>query len=287
MVIQSPGGWGWDRLRHAVQDIGSATPEEYWRDERLSDSAPVVRRVGIAAIWRALARGMNDFGASRTDVVFLCVIYPVIGLLLGALASGHGLLPLLFPLASGFALVGPFAAIGLYEMSRRREQGASVTWLDAFGVIRSPAIWPIVLLGMLLTAIFLLWLVVAQLIYVLTLGPAPPVSAGLFIRDVLTTRAGWTMIVVGVGVGLLFAILVLAISSVSFPLLLDRDAGIGTAVSTSVRVMAANPLVMVTWGLVVAGALVLGMLPLFVGLVVVLPVLGHATWHLYREVVER
>ena len=287
MVIQSPPGWGWDRLRHAVQDIGSATPEEYWRDERLSGSAPVVRSVGIAAIWRALARGVNDFGASRTDVVFLCVIYPVIGLLLGVLASGHGLLPLLFPLASGFALVGPFAAIGLYEMSRRREQGASVTWLDAFGVIRSPAIRPIVLLGILLTMLFLLWLVVAQLIYVLTLGPAPPVSAGLFIRDVLTTRAGWTMIVVGVGVGLLFAILVLAISSVSFPLLLDRDAGIGTAVSTSVRVMAANPLVMATWGLVVAGALVLGMLPLFVGLVVVLPVLGHATWHLYREVVER
>lgn len=287
MVIQSPPGWGWDRLRLAIQDIGSAKPSEYWSDGSLASETPVVRKITIADLRDALAQGLSDFAANRTDVIFLCVIYPIVGLVLGRLASGYGLLPLIFPLASGFALVGPFAAVGLNEMSRRRERGGSVTWVDAFGVLRSPSIGAIMLLGLLLIAVCLLWLVVAQIIYDLTLGPAPPVSTETFFRDVFTTSAGWTMIVVGVGAGFLFAVLVLAISVVSYPLLLERNVGIGTAVATSVRAVTANPLSMAVWGLIVAGGLVLGSLPFLVGLVVILPVLGHATWHLYRKVVQR
>jgi uncharacterized membrane protein len=124
-------------------------------------------------------------------------------------------------------------------------------------------------------------------IYVFTLGPEPPPSVAAFLSEVFTTGAGWAMIAIGIGVGFLFAALVLAISVVSFPMLLDRNVGIGTAVSTSMRTVAANPGIMALWGLIVAGGLVLGSLPLFVGLVVVLPVLGHATWHLYRTVVPR
>jgi uncharacterized membrane protein len=287
MVIQSPPGWGWDQLTQAVHEIGSAKPEEYWHEGAAETAAPVVRRIGVADLRDALARGLDDFEANRTDVIFLCVIYPILGLLLGRLASGYGLLPLIFPLASGFALVGPFAAVGLNEMSRRREQGGSATWIDAFGVLRSPSIGTILLLGLLLIALFLLWLVVAEIIYVVTLGPEPPTSVTAFAHDVFTTGAGWAMIVVGIGVGFLFAVLVLAISVVSFPLLLDRNAGIGTAVTTSMRAVAANPGIMGLWGLIVAAGLVLGSLPFFVGLVVVLPVLGHATWHLYRKVVAR
>jgi uncharacterized membrane protein len=287
MVIQSPPGWGWDRLRLAAHEIGAAKPEEYWHEGAAADAAPAVRRIGLAELRDALARGLADFEANRTDVVFLCIIYPVIGLALGRLASGYGLLPLLFPLASGFALVGPFAAVGLNEISRRRERGGDVRWVDAFGVLRAPSIGSIMLLGLMLVALFLLWLVVAQVIYVVTLGPQPPASATGFIADVFTTTAGWTMIVVGVGVGFLFALLALAVSVVSFPLLLDRNVGIGTAISTSMRVVAANPGAMALWGVIVAGGLVLGSLPLFVGLVVVLPILGHATWHLYRNVVPR
>ena len=138
-----------------------------------------------------------------------------------------------------------------------------------------------------LIALFMLWLVVAQIIYVVTLGPQPPASVAGFISEVFTTSAGWTMIVVGIGAGFLFALLVLAVSVVSFPLLLDRNVGIGTAISTSMRAVSANPGVMALWGLIVACGLVIGSIPLFVGLVVVLPVLGHATWHLYRKVVPR
>jgi uncharacterized membrane protein len=287
MVIQSPPGWGWDQIRLAVHEIGAAKPEEYWHEGTAADAPPAVRRIGLGDLWNALARGVADFEANRTDVIFLCVIYPVIGLVLGRLASGHGLLPLLFPLASGFALVGPFAAVGLNEISRRREASSDVRWVHAFGVLRAPSIGSIMLLGLMLIALFLLWLVVAQIIYVVTLGPLPPVSVSSFASDVFTTSAGWTMIVVGIGVGFLFALLALAVSVVSFPLLLDRNVGIGSAVSTSMRAVATNPGVMALWGLIVACGLVLGSLPFFVGLVVVLPVLGHATWHLYRSVVPR
>jgi uncharacterized membrane protein len=287
MVIQSPPGWGWDQVKLAANQIGSAAPEDYWREGVQDNTAPMVRRVGVNDLRDALACGLADFQANRTDVIFLCVIYPIIGIVLGRVASGYGLLPLLFPLASGFALIGPLAAVGLNEMSRRRERGDETRWVDAFGVLHAPSIGSIALLGVLLIGLFLLWLVLAQVIYVVTLGPAAPASASAFFTDVFTTRAGWTMIVVGVGVGFLIALLVLSISVVSFPLLLDRNVGIGTAVSTSVRVVTTNPGTMAAWGFIIACSLVIGSLPLFVGLVVVLPVLGHATWHLYRKVVPR
>jgi len=285
MTIRTPPGWGCDQLTDAMHSIGSASPEEYWHTTAERSATPIVRRLGLADLTGALAGGLQDFKANRTDVIFVCVIYPILGLLLGRLASGYGLLPLLFPLASGFALVGPLAAVGLNEMSRRREQGETVSWMDAFGVLRAPSIGSIALLGGLLVAVFLLWMVGAQVIYVATLGPAAPVSVVAFARDVLGTEAGWALIVVGVGVGFLFAVLVLAISVVSFPLLLDRNAGIDTAVWTSMRVVAMNPGVMAVWGAIVVALLVLGSLPALVGLVVVLPVLGHATWHLYRRAV--
>jgi uncharacterized membrane protein len=246
---------------------------------------PAVCRIKAADLRDVLIRGLGDFGAYRTDVIFLCLIYPVVGIVLAWLTFGYEMLPLLFPLASGFALLGPVAAVGLYEMSRQREQGNRITWVDAFGVIRSPAFGAILVLGLVLLTIFLLWLLAANVIYQLTLGPEPPVSMAAFARDVFTTRAGWAMIVVGVGVGFLFALLVLEISVVSFPLLLDRDVGLYTAVRTSIRAVAANPGPMAVWGLIVASGLVIGSIPAFLGLIIVMPVLGHATWHLYRKVV--
>ncbi len=256
-------------------------------EENLAPALPEVRRLTIADLGDVLAKGLDDFAAYRTDVIFLCVVYPVIGLIMGRLAFGYGMLPLLFPLASGFALIGPFAAVGLYEMSRRREQGGPVAWPDAFGVIRSRSFGAIVVLGLLLVAIFLIWLITAETIYETTLGPQPAASIGSFARDVFATGAGWTTIVVGVGVGFLFALLVLVISVVSFPLLLDRDVGLGAAISTSVRAVIVYPGPMAIWGLIVAGGLVIGSIPLFLGLIIIMPVLGHATWHLYRKVVPR
>jgi uncharacterized membrane protein len=282
-MIKTPPGWGADVIRHAYQSITTASPD--WSERASTPFA--VRRIHIADLRWALARGMQDFAASRTDVIFLCVIYPLLGLLLARVASGYEMLPLVFPLASGFALVGPLAGVGLNEMSRRREQGLSAGWADAFGVFRSRSILSIALLGAVLIGMFLFWLVLSNAVYNLTLGPQPPASLGSFAHDVLFTHAGRMMAIVGIGSGFVFAAVALTISVVSFPMLLDRNVSLEAAVRTSARVVARNPITMAVWGLIIAGGLVIGSIPLLLGLIFVMPVLGHATWHLYRRAIPR
>ena len=173
-------------------------------------------------------------------------------------------------------------------MSRRREQGLPTNWATAFSVLGSPSFGAIAALVLLLTAIFLIWLGVAWGIYAMALGQIEPnqISTMQFMRDVLTTREGWWMIGIDMSVGFLFAVFVLMISVVSFPMLLDRDVGLLTAMHTSIRAVMENPGPMALWGLIVAASLVIGSIPLFVGLVIVIPVLGHATWHLYRRLLS-
>jgi uncharacterized membrane protein len=251
-------------------------------------NAPVrleIRHLTPSDVLQALARGLDDFAAMPSHALFLCIFYPLIGLCLIAFVSGYAMLPLAFPIAAGFALVGPFAAIGLYELSRRREGGLDTSSSHALDVLHSRSIGAILALGVLLMLIFLVWVAVADAIYVANFGYAAPASFSKFVSDIFTTPAGWTVIVVGTVVGFLFAVLALTISAISFPLLLDRDVGAAVAVFTSIRVVFANPVAMALWGLIVAFLLVAGSLPFFLGLTVVMPVLGHATWHLYRKAV--
>lgn len=245
-----------------------------------------VRRIGVADLKDALAKGYDDFLAMPTHAMFLCLIYPILGLLLARLAFGYSILPLLYPLVTGFALVGPFAALGLYELSRRREAGLPVSVSNAFDVFESSSIGAIAALGLLLLVVLTVWVALANGIYTATLGYAPPASIGEFAREVLTTPAGWMLIIVGNAVGFCFAVVVLTIGVVSFPLLLDRDVGAAVALHTSIRAVALNPQTMALWGFIVAALLLVGSLPFFLGLTVVMPVLGHATWHLYRKLVE-
>lgn len=251
-----------------------------------SPARPAVRRITPSDLWQSLRRGVDDFSAMPSHAIFLCVIYPLLGLFLIAVTLGHAMLPLAFPIAAGFALIGPLAAIGLYELSRRREAGLDSSSVHALDVLHSPSLGAIIALGLLLMAIFLIWLAVAQAIYVANFGYASPASIGQFVGEVLRTPAGWHLVIEGTGVGFLFAVTVLTMSVVSFPLLLDRDVGAAVALLTSIRVVATNPLTMALWGLVVTALLVLGSLPFFLGLAVVMPMLGHATWHLYRRAVE-
>jgi uncharacterized membrane protein len=247
---------------------------------------PVVRKITPADLKEALAKGFDDFWAMPSHLVFLGLIYPVVGVCLAALTFSNNALPLLYPLASGFALIGPFAGIGLYEISRRRELGLPVSWQDAFNVLKSPSIPSIIALGILLLVIFLTWLTTARLLYQSIFGYEVPASFAQLVNQVLTTSEGMRLIVLGNIIGFVFAVAVLSISVISFPLLLDRDVGVAVAVFTSVKAVAMNPLTMALWGLIVAAALLIGSIPLFVGLAIVMPVLGHATWHLYRRVVE-
>lgn len=246
---------------------------------------PAVNTIDGHDLSMALRRGVDDFLAMPTHALFIGLIYPLVGVVLATVAFGLEILPLVFPLAAGFALIGPFAAIGLYELSRRREQGLSTEWALAFANLTRPAAGALAGMGMLLTAIFASWLVAAQGLYWALYGDAEPASLLDFARDVFLTPRGWALIIVGNLIGFAFSLVVLAISVVSVPMLVDRNIDLATAIETSLAAFRRNPRILTAWGFIVAGLLVLGSLPLFVGLAVVMPILGHATWHLYRRVV--
>ena len=281
--VENPFEFVIEKLGWAASDIGRAVLPNPTR--HIGEAVPVVQKITVSDLWDSLKKGVADVGALRDDILFIGLIYPLAGLVLARLAFSYDLLPLVFPLASGFALIGPFAAVGLYEMSRRRERGEHVTWADSFGVLRSPALGSILLVGAILLALFGVWLAVAYQIYLMNLGHAAPQTIASFERSVFQTGGGWAMIAEGFGAGFLFAALAFAIGVVSFPLLLDRDVGMVTAVMTSLKAARDNLGVMIVWGLVVAGLLALGSLPALVGLIFVVPLLGHATWHLYRKLV--
>jgi uncharacterized membrane protein len=248
-------------------------------------AGPVIRTIQLSDLHDALKRGWEDFKAVPSHAIVLCVIYPVLGLVLARTVMGYSVLPLLFPLAAGFALIGPFAALGLYELSSRRELGEEASAWDAMEVLRSPSFGAMLGLGTLLLALFVTWVATAQAIYVAAFGYEGVTGISDFLRRVLTTPQGWWLIVVGCGAGFLFALAALCISVISFPLMLDRHASAGEAMVTSLRAVAKNPVPMAAWGVIVAVLLALGTIPAFLGLAVVIPLLGHATWHLYRKVI--
>jgi uncharacterized membrane protein len=248
-------------------------------------SIPTIREISLSDLLDALRLGWEDFKAVPSHAIILCAIYPVLGLLLARTVLGYSVLPLLFPLAAGFAMLGPFAALGLYELSRRRERGEEPSAWDALEVLRSPSFGAMLGLGTLLLALFVTWVATAQAIYIAVFGYEAAAEIPDFARRVLTTSQGWWLIIVGCGVGFLFAVVALCISVVAFPMMLDRHVGAGEAMVTSLRVAAKNPVTVAAWGLIVAALLVAGSIPFFLGLAVVIPLLGHATWHLYRKAV--
>src|SRR3977135_3445401 len=253
---------------HYTDDIVSPEPQA------VGIASPfVIRKISLSDLSEALRLGWEDFKAMPSHAIVLCVIYPILGLVLFRMVLGYSVSPLLFPLPSGFTLIGPFAALGLYELSRRRERGEEAAAWDAIHVLRAPSFGAILGLGVLLLVLFATWIATADAIYVATFGHAPAATIPDFARRVLTTPEGWSLIIVGCGVGFLFAFVALCVSVVSFPLLLDRHTTAIDAIRTSLQAVRENPLTMAVWGLIVAVLLAIGSLPFFVGPAVVLPVL--------------
>jgi uncharacterized membrane protein len=253
----------------------------------LNIARPSVREISLVDLKEALRKGLDDFLAMPSHLLFLGLFYPLFGLVLGAFMFTEDGIALLFPLVAGFALVGPVLATPFYEASRRREQGRKPSWREVLEIFSSSAIWSLAVLGILLMIIFVAWMAAAQAIYTGIYGAHSPAGLVAFLTDVLTTYRGWSLILIGHAVGFVFAVIAFTISVVSFPLLVDRDVGAGVALRTSVDAVLANPGTMALWGLIVAVLLAIGSLPLLVGLAVVMPILGHATWHLYRRTVDR
>jgi uncharacterized membrane protein len=244
-----------------------------------------IRKITVADLRYALKKGWEDFNALPSHALFLTIIYPVVGIMIVRFIHGSSLLPMLFPMIGGFALLGPFAAVGLYELSRRREAGEEVHARHVYHLFQQHCRVSCTALGAVLFLLFVTWIVTAQAIYDTTFQGVTPASFGAFARLLFTTREGWELIIIGNLVGFLFAVVVFSISVISFPLVLDRHVSAPVAMATSIRAVAKNPGPLALWAAMIAAAMFLGSLPLFIGLIVVIPVIGHASWHLYRRMI--
>lgn len=280
-TIGNPLSWGAKALKGAGRTAGEVATH-LGSSEEIS---PTIQPLDMDDIRAALALGWKDLLKFRSDVLALVVIYPMIGFALAFLAFEQALLPMLFPMAAGFALLGPVASIGMYEISRQNEEAGEASWGSALSALRSRVVGPVMMLGLFMLGWFMLWMAAAFAIYSFTLGPAMPSSTMGFISDVFTTSAGWTMIILGMGIGALFAVVVLFVSAIGFPMLIDKPVGLPVAVVTSAQAVRQNLMPMLAWGVIVSVLLAIATIPVFLGLILVLPWLGHATWHLYRMAV--
>ena len=279
----------------AARSIAGSTPN---RAATSSKSQVPVRRITSDDLKQSLSDGWSDFMEMRGDILFLAILYPLIGIAAAVATVGSPLLPLFVPIAAGVGLLGPVAAVGFYEMARRRESGLHSNWAHFLDVRKRPSFDEIAAVSGLLFAIFGLWLVAAAGLYVLLWGVwnppwlssyvwYDPHSFGEFVGRLFTTARGWALILIGGGIGIAFAALVLAVSVVSMPMLVDCDVSAAKAVRTSMKATRENAGTMLRWGIIVAALLIAGSIPLFIGLAVVLPWLGYSTWHLYTRLVDR
>lgn len=246
---------------------------------------PVVRAVTGADIRAALVAGLDDFRAAPVYGLFFGAVYALGGVLLVAAVTVLHMPWLGYPLAAGFALVGPFVAVGLYEVSRRIEAAAPLSWGGVLGAVWAQRGREFSWLAFVTLFVFLIWMYQVRLLLALFLGFKSFASFAGFLTVIFTTPEGLMFLAVGHVVGAALSVAVFSLTVVSFPLLLDRDVDFVTAMITSVKAVVTSPGPMLGWAAVVVLSLILAAIPMFLGLLIVLPVLGHTTWHLYRRLV--
>ena len=246
------------------------------------DETPEPAKIGFDAIGASLRAGWRDFRRAPGYGLFFSAFYVLGGLVLTAVAAAAGQEWWLMPFIVGFPLVAPFAAVGLYEVSRRLEAGEPLIWREVMGTVFAQKDRQLPSMAMVVLLMFMFWVFVAHTTFALFMG----VSALTNVTsspEVLLQGRGLIMLLVGTLIGAGFAAVLFSFTVVGLPLLLDREVDFITAIITSIRAVMLNPLVLAVWGLVIAAILLAGMLPLFLGLFIALPVLGHASWHMYRH----
>ena len=249
--------------------------------QRMPDVVPL----GFADIRDSLIEGLNDFARAPRYGLGLGAIFAATGIVIALSLVRGGMVWLVYPFAIGFPLIGPFAAAGLYEVSRRLEAGAPLSWGAVLSVMwaqrRSELSW----MAFTMLFIFWVWMYQIRLLLALFLGRLSFSSLAGFLEVVLATPQGWMFLGLGHVIGGALALILFSVTVVSMPMLMEREVDFVTAMITSIKAVIASPVVMLGWGVVVTLAVIAACVPFFLGLLVVLPVLGHTTWHIYRRAV--
>lgn len=253
--------------------------------ENAAPPLPGVRTITNDDIKDALRSGVADLAGASGFSLFFGLVFSALGILIWFLLVFQGSSYWALPLAAGFPLIGPFAAVGLYEISRLREKGEELSWPVVLGAVVREGKFQVPSYAFIVLFVFLIWVYLAHLIFALSFG-LKPLTNVMSSFDLLLSGPGITMLVVGTIVGGAISTFLFIVSVVSVPLLMDRDIDVVTAIITSVRAVAASPQPMLIWGLTIAVVTVVAMLPLFLGMVIAFPVLGHASWHVFRKAVK-
>lgn len=254
-------------------------------DTREQPQAPEVIPVTMSDIRAALAAGWRDFRRAPSFGLFFGGFYALGGILISGLMFWWNMIYMVIPLVIGFMLIGPFVAVGLYEVSRCLQEGRPLTWKGVLGVMMKQREREFVWMSFVTLFVFWVWIYQVRLLLALFFGFKTFSTFGSFLHILFQTANGITFLIVGNIVGALLSLVLFSLTVVSFPLLLDREVDFITAMITSVKSVVTSPAAMIGWGICIAVLTVLAIVPAFVGLIVVLPVLGHATWHLYRKLV--
>ena len=247
---------------------------------------PKILKISVSDVMHAVGQGFSDFTKKPSHYIFAILIAPVICYAMYLVALDRQTVQHLFPLLGGFALLGPMLGLFLYEMSRTIELNLNPSWGQVLKVKSNPAIPAIIALSIMLFGLFLLWLLTADTLYEFLYSSEYPASVIEFLNEIIGTKRGWTLIICGNIIGFCFALFALSTTVIAFPLLLDRDVGLICAIETSLKAMKANTLPLLTWGVIVVIGLLLGLAFFVVGLIVIFPIFGHATWHIYRKVID-
>lgn len=247
---------------------------------------PILGKVTFADLKKALAAGFQDFRRAPVFGLFFAAFFVIGGMVIYLELTVQGREYWVIPLALGFPLLAPFLAVGLYEVSRRLGRGLTLDWAEILGVVLRQKDRQIPSIAMVMIMFFMFWVFIAHLVFALFMGLQPMTNILSNWQDTLLTQNGITMLVIGTTVGAAMAFMLFALTAFSIPMLLDREMDFISAMINSFQLVAGNLVPMLVWAFIIAGLTLLAMLPFFLGIFLVLPVLGHATWHLYRGAVS-